>query len=107
MGTNGSSALTRTLGVTAAAVLAIGTFGALGLAVATTMVERGLVGHRGPGGLESLTYLWVGVIGGTVLGVVVAVWVGLRLWHGQWTLLVLLAALACVTAVTLAIASSA
>jgi hypothetical protein len=107
MGADGSSAIVRVLGVTAAALLAIATFGALGLALVTTLYDHGVVGHRGSGGQESLTYLEVGVIGGTSLGVVVAVWVGLRVWHSQWTLLILLAALAAITAVTLAIAASA
>lgn len=107
METDGSSTLTRVLGVVAAAVLAIGTFGALGLALVTALYEHGVVGHHGFDELESLTYLGAGIIGGIVLGVVVAVWVGLRVWHSQWTLLLLLAALACITAVTLAIASSA
>lgn len=105
MGSDGSSTFTRVLGVVAGAVLAFGTFGALGLALVTTLYERGMVG--GSDGTEPLSYLWAGVIAGTLLGLVVAVWVGLRVWHSQWTLLLLLAALACVTGVTLAIASSA
>jgi hypothetical protein len=105
MGTDGSSTLTRVLGVIAAALLAIGTFGSLGLALLHTLYERGVVGDPGIDG-EPITYVGAGVIAGTVLGVVVAVWVGLRVWHSQWTLLLLLAALACVTAATLAIASA-
>ena len=107
MGDEGSSTLTRVLGVVAAAVLAIGTFGAFGLALASTLYARGLIGDRGSDQMESLTVLWAGVIGGTAHGVVVAVWVGLRVWHSQWLLLILLAALCCVTAVTLVIAASA
>lgn len=103
MESDGSSTLTRVLGVVASAVLAFGTFGALGLALVTTLDERGMVGSDEMG---SLSYLWAGVIAGTVVGLVVAVWVGLRVWHSQWTLLLLLAALAGVTGVTLAIASS-
>jgi hypothetical protein len=107
MGTDGSSTLTRVLGVIASAVFAIGTFGALGLALLHTLYERGVVGHRGSQQPDPIAYIGPGAIGGTVVGVVVAVWVGLRVWRSQWTLLVLLAALACVTAVTLVIASSA
>jgi hypothetical protein len=107
MGTDGSSTLTRALGVIASALLAIGTFGALGLALLQTLYQRGMVGHRGSQQTDPIAYIGPGVIGGTVVGVVVAVWVGLRVWHRQWTLLMLLVALACVTAVTLAIASSA
>ena len=106
MGRDGSSTLVRVLGVIAAALLAIGTFGALGVAVLNTLYERGVVGGRGVDE-EAVTYVSAGVIGGTVLGMVVAVWVGLRVWHSQWTLLLLLAALAGVTAATLTIASSA
>ena len=107
MADEGSSTLTRVLGVAAAAGLAICTFGAFGLALASTLYDRGVVGHRGTDRMESLTALWAGVIGGTAFGVVVAMWVGLRVWHGQWLLLILLAALCCVTAVTLVIAASA
>lgn len=103
MESDGSSTLTRVLGVVAGALLAFGTFGALGLALVTTLYERDMVGSDE---MESLSYLWAGVIAGTVVGLVVAVWVGLRVWHSQWTLLLLLAALAGVTGVTLAIASS-
>ncbi|MDP9329006.1 MAG: hypothetical protein M3P10_12460 [Actinomycetota bacterium] len=103
---DGASAPIRILGVIAAAMLAIGTFGTLGLALLNTLYERGVVGHRGLDEMESLTYLGVGVVVGTVVGVVVAVWVGMRVWHSQWTLLILLTALACVTAATMAIAFS-
>jgi hypothetical protein len=107
MGTDGSSTIARALGVIASAVLAIGTFGALGLALVQTLYQRGMVGHRASHQTDPIGYIGAGVIGGTVVGVVVAVWVGFRVWHRQWTLLILLAALACATAVTLAIASSA
>jgi hypothetical protein len=107
MATDRSSTLARALGVIASALLAIGTFGALGLALLHTLYQRGLVGDRGSHQTDPIAYIGVGVIGGTVVGVVVAVWVGFRVWHSQWTLLILLAALACATALTLAIAASA
>lgn len=107
MAGEGSPTLTRILGVTAAALLAFGTFGALGLALATTLYDRGLVGRGGVEETGSLAYLLAGLAAGAAVGMVVAIWVGLRVWHSQWTLLLLLAALAAVTALTLAIAYAA
>src|SRR3954470_10331098 len=101
-----AGAITRILGVIAASVLGICTFSALGLALFTMLYDRGLVGHKGSEEMEGLTYLAVGIIGGAILGLVVAVWVGLHVWQGRWTLLAVLAGVACVTAVSIAIATS-
>ena len=106
MARNVAGAITRILGVIAASVLGICTFSALGLALFTTLYDRGVVGHKGSDEMEGLTYLAVGIIGGAILGLVVAVWVGLRVWQGRWALLAVLAGVACATAVSIAIATS-
>jgi hypothetical protein len=102
----GSGALTRVLGVIVASVLGICTFSALGLALLTTLYNRGVVGHKGSEEMEGLLYLAIGIIGGAIVGLVVAVWVGLHIWQGRWALLALLAGVACVTAITIAVAAS-
>ncbi len=102
----GSASLARVLGVIAASVLAICTFSALGLALLTTLYDRGAIGHKGSEEMEGLTYLAIGIIGGAIFGLVVSVWVGLHIWQGRWTLLALLAGVACITAVTIAVATS-
>lgn len=95
----------RILGVVAAAVLGVGTFGVLGVAILQTLYDRGVVGHKGLEEMEALGYLGAGLIGGAVVGLVVSVWVGLRVWQSRWTLLVVLAAVAAVTAITIAVAT--
>ena len=102
----GSHVATRVLGVIAAAVLGVGTFSALGLMLLDSLYERGAVGHRGFGDTNGLTYLAIGLIGGAIVGVVVAMWVGLRVWQARWTLLALLGGFSCITAVVLVVASS-
>jgi hypothetical protein len=101
-----SGAVTRLLGVVAASVLAICTFSALGLALLTTLYDRGVVGHKGSEEMEGLAYLAGGIVGGAIVGLVVAVWVGLRVWQGRWALLAILAGVSCVTAVAIAVAAS-
>jgi len=103
---DGARAVTRVLGVIAASVLGICTFSALGLAILVNLYDRGVVGHKGSDEMEGLTYVAVGIVGGAILGLVVAVWVGLRVWQGRWALLAILTVVACVTAVSLAVAAS-
>jgi len=95
----------RILGVVAAAVLGVGTFGVLGVAVLQTLYDRGVVGHKGFEEMEALGYLAAGLIGGAVVGLVVSVWVGLRVWQSRWTLLVVLMAVAAVTGITIVVAT--
>ena len=106
MGRDGAGAVTRVLGVVAASVLGICTFSALGLALLNTLYDRGVVGHKGSDEMEGLTYLAIGIVVGAIVGLVVAVWVGLRIWQGRWTLLAVLAGVACVTAVSIAMANA-
>jgi hypothetical protein len=103
---SGAGVVTRSLGVIAASVLGICTFSALGLALLTTLYDRGVVGHKGSEEMEGLTYLAIGIIGGAIFGLVVAVWVGLHIWQGRWALLALLAGVTCITAVAIAVATS-
>ena len=95
----------RILGVLAAAVLGIATFGALGLAAAQGLYDHGVIGHRGFDEMESLTYVLGGAAVGAAIGVVVAVWVGLRVWWGSWIPLLGLTVIAIATGATLAIAA--
>ena len=95
----------RILGVVAAAVLGVGTFGVLGVAVLQTLYDRGVVGNKGFEEMEALGYLAAGLIGGAVVGLVVSVWVGLRVWQSRWTLLVVLVAVAAVTGITIVVAT--
>jgi hypothetical protein len=53
--------------------------------------------------MEELSFVIVGMIAGATVGLVVAVWVGLRVWQGRWALLVVLVGVPLVTAATLAI----
>ena len=55
--------------------------------------------------MEALRYLAAGLIGGAVVGLVVSVWVGLRVWQSRWTLLVVLMAVAAVTGITIVVAT--
>jgi hypothetical protein len=93
----------RMLGVAAAAVLGIGTFATLGLAIAQVLYDRGVIGDVGHEEMEALTFLIAGVIAGAAVGLVVSVWVGLRVWQGRWALLIVLVGVTLLTAVTLAI----
>jgi len=93
----------RLLGVVAAAVLGIGTFATLGLALAQLLYERGVIGDVGHEEMEELSLVIGGVIAGAAVGTVVSVWVGLRVWQGRWALLVVLVGVTLVTAATLAI----
>ena len=95
----------RILGVAAAAVLGIGTFAVLGLALAGLMYDRGWVGRKGSDGFDGLTYYGAGIVAGTAVGLVVAVWVGVRVWHGRWALLAILSGVSAVTLVTIALTS--
>ena len=102
----GSPLVPRILGVGAAAVLGIGTFSALGLAIAQVLYDRGAIGHAGFEELEALNYLAAGVIVGAVIGVVASVWVGLRVWQGRWTLLLILLGVAAVTGAAIALTTA-
>ncbi len=93
----------RILGVAAAAALGISTFAALGLASAQLLDARGVIGNPGTDGLESLGYVLGGLGVGAAAGLVVAVWVGLRVWQGRWALLVVLVGIAVCTGLTLAL----
>jgi hypothetical protein len=93
----------RIIGVAAAAALGIATFAVLGLAIAQLLDARGVIGNRGTDGLESLGYVLGGVGVGAATGLVVAVWVGLRVWQGRWALLVVLVGIAVCTGLTLAL----
>lgn len=95
----------RILGVIAAAVLGVGTFSVLGVAVMQTLYDRGVVGHKGFEEMEALGYLAAGLIGGAMVGLVVSVWVGLRVWQSRWTLLAVLVAVAAVTGITIVVAT--
>jgi hypothetical protein len=103
-GTDSPLAL-RILGVIAAAVVGVGTFSVLGVAVLQTLYDRGVVGHKGSEEMEALGYLAAGLIAGAAVGLVVSVWVGLRVWQSRWTLLVVLIAAAAVTGITIAVAA--
>src|SRR5918992_3984298 len=63
-----SPLILRILGVAASAVLGVGTFGSLGLALAQLFDNRGLIGEAGPDRLDSLAHLLVGVVLGSVIG---------------------------------------
>jgi putative effector of murein hydrolase len=89
----------------AAAVLGVGTFSILGVAVMQTLYDRGVVGHKGFEEMEALGYLAAGLIGGAVVGLAVSVWVGLRVWQSRWTLLVVMVAVAAVTGITIVVAT--
>jgi hypothetical protein len=91
--------------VIAAAVLGVGTFSVLGVAVMQTLYDRGVVGHKGFEEMEALGYLAAGLIGGAMVGLVVSVWVGLRVWQSRWTLLAVLVAVAAVTGITIVVAT--
>ena len=95
----------RILGVVGAAVLGVGTFSVLGVAVLQTLYDRGVVGHKGSEEMEALGYLAAGLIGGAVVGLVVSVWVGLRVWQSRWTLLIVLVAAAAVSGITIVVAA--
>ena len=106
MGRDGGGPIIRAVGVVVASVLGICTFSALGLALINVLYSRGVVGHRGSDEMEGLTYLAIGIVAGAIVGLVVAVWVGLRVWQGRWALLAVLAGVACVTAASIAVAGS-
>jgi hypothetical protein len=93
----------RVLGVIAAAVLGVGTFTVLGVALMQTLSDRTVVGDGE--GLEVLGYLIGGAIGGAAVGVAVSVWVGLRVWQSRWTLLIVLLGVAAVTGLTITLAT--
>lgn len=93
----------RVLGVTAAAVLGIGTFSLLGMAVAGLAYDRGWIGRKGSDGL---TYYVIGIASGAVVGVVVAVWVGMRVWRNRWVLLVILSGVSAITIATIVVTST-
>lgn len=95
----------RIFGVVAAAVLGVGTFSVLGVAIMQTLYDRGVVGHKGSEEMEALGYLAAGLIGGAVVGLAVSVWVGLRVWQSRWTLLVVLVAVTAVTGITIVVAT--
>lgn len=101
-----SPLILRILGVAAAAALGIGTFATLGLAIAQTLYDRGVIGNSGSQEMEALGFLVAGVIAGAVAGLVVATWVGLRVWQGRWGLLLILVGVTVITAVTLMITAS-
>jgi hypothetical protein len=103
---SGSPLVLRILGVAAAAALGIGTFATLGLAVAQSLYDRGMIGRKGSEEMEALGYLVSGVIAGAAIGLVVAVWVGLRVWQSRWALLLILLGVTVLAAVTLTIAAS-
>jgi len=95
----------RILGVMAAAVLGVGTFSVLGVAVMQTLYDHGVVGHKGFEEMEALGYLAAGLIGGAAVGLAVSVWVGLRVWQSRWALLAVLVAVAAVTGITIVVAT--
>ena len=95
----------RILGVLAAAVLGIVTFGALGLAVAQALYDHGVIGHTGFDEMEALSYLLGGVAIGAAIGLAAAVWVGVRVWHGTWIPLLALLGVAVATGVAIALAA--
>ena len=95
----------RILGVMGAAVLGVGTFGVLGLALAQTLYDHGVVGHSGSEEMEALGYLAVGVVGGALVGLAVSVWVGVRVWQSRWVLLIVLLGVAALTGLTIAAAT--
>jgi len=101
-----SPVIRRVLGVAAAAVLGIGTFALLGLALAGLAYDRGWVGGKGSGGFDGLTYYGIGIVTGAVVGVVVAIWVGMRVWRGRWALLLILSGVSAVTIATIVLTSS-
>jgi hypothetical protein len=101
-----SPIILRVLGVVAAAVLGIGTFAALGLAIAQVLYDRGVIGNVGAEELEALGYLVAGAIAGAAVGVVASLWVGLRIWQGRWALLVVLLGVTVATAATLAVTAA-
>ena len=96
----------RILGVAAAAVLGIGTFALLGMALAGLAYEREWIGRKGSDGFDGLTYYVIGIVTGAVVGVVVAVWVGMRVWRNRWALLVILAGVSAVTIATIVVTST-
>jgi hypothetical protein len=96
----------RILGVAGAAFLGIGTFASLGLALAQVLYDRGAIGNAGAEETEALGSLIAGVIVGAAIGLVVSVWVGLRVWQGRWVLLLVLLGVTVVTAATIAISAS-
>ena len=96
----------RVLGVTAAAVLGIGTFALLGMALAGLAHDRGWIGRKGSDGFDGLTSYGIGIVTGAVVGVVVAVWVGMRVWRNRWALLVILSGVSAVTIATIVMTSS-
>lgn len=64
-----------------------------------------MVGDKGSEEMEALGYLAAGLIGGALVGLVVSVWVGLRVWQSRWSLLVVLLAAAAVTGITITVAT--
>jgi hypothetical protein len=100
-----SQLVLRILGVMGAAVLGVGTFGVLGAALLQTLYDHGVVGHTGSEEMEGLGYLAAGLAGGALVGLVVSVWVGLRVWQSRWALLIVLLGVAALTGVTIAVAT--
>jgi hypothetical protein len=96
----------RVLGVTAAAVLGIGTFALLGMALAGLAYDRGWIGRKGSDGFDGLAVYGIGIVTGAVVGVVVAVWVGMRVWRNRWAVLLILSGVSAVTIATIVVTSS-